>query len=68
VSNRGVTLKFGDLEIWVRGRSSLSKMVPFESLSMVSNSHSILTMALHCIVIEINEILVENCDLLYPCI
>jgi len=36
---------YHDLEMWVRGHSRSLKMVPFESLDMVSYSSSIITMA-----------------------
>ena len=42
-----------DLETWVRGHSRSFKLVPFESLSAVSYSPSIVTMAISCIVCEI---------------
>jgi len=41
------------LEIGVRGHSRSLKLVPFESLSAVSYSPSIVTMAISCIVCEI---------------
>ena len=34
-----------DLEIWIIGHATSVKMVPFESLSIVSYSHSTATMA-----------------------
>jgi len=42
-----------DLEIWVRGNSRSFKMVPFETLSVVYYSPSIVTLALSCISYEI---------------
>jgi len=42
-----------DLENQVRGRSRSLKLVPFESLAAVSNSQSIVPMAIFCIVCEI---------------
>jgi len=53
-------LNFGDnvdrdLEIWVRGHSSSLKLVPFESLGMVSYLPSIVAMALTCIISEIKQ-------------
>jgi len=41
------------LEIWVRGQKRLLKLVPFKSLSMVSYSPSIVTMAISVAVCEI---------------
>jgi len=46
---------YHDLEIWVRGHSRSFKLVPFESLSAVSYSPSIVTMALSCIICEIKQ-------------
>jgi len=46
---------YHDLEIWVRGHSRSFKPVPFESLSAVSYSPSIVTMALSCIICEIKQ-------------
>jgi len=42
-----------DLEIWVRGHSRSLKIILFESLDTVSYLHSVITMALPCIVCEI---------------
>jgi len=42
-----------DLKIGVRVRSRSLNIVPFESLGKVSYSHSIVTMAVYCIVSEI---------------
>jgi len=42
-----------NFEIWVRDHSRSFKLVPFESLRLVSYSSSIVTMALSCIVSEI---------------
>ena len=44
---------YGDLEIWVRGHSRSLKVVPFESLSTVSYSPSIVTMAVSLAISEI---------------
>jgi len=44
-----------DLKIWVRGHSRSFKLVPFESLDAVSYSHSIVTMAVSCIISEIKH-------------
>jgi len=38
-------------------------MIPFESLGIVSYSHSMVTIAESCV---ISELLVENCDYSYP--
>jgi len=40
--------------------------VPFESLGVVFYSPSIVAMTLSCIICEISEILVENCDFFIP--
>ena len=42
-----------DLEILVRGHSRSLKLVPFGSLGVISYSHSIVTMAISCILCEI---------------
>jgi len=52
---------YRDLEIWVRDHSRSLKMVPFESLSAVSYSPSIVTMAVSVAVCEIS--VKEWCDL-----
>ena len=39
--------------MWVRGNSRSSKLVPFESLGMVSYSPSIVTMAVYLSISEI---------------
>jgi len=44
---------YRDLEIWVRGHSKLLKVVPLESLGMVSYSPSIVTMAISVVILEI---------------
>ena len=44
---------YRDLEIWVRGHSKLLKVVPLESLGMVSYSPSIVTMAISVAILEI---------------
>ena len=46
---------YHDLEIWVRGHSRSFKLIPFESLGVVSYSPSIVTMTLSCIVSEIKR-------------
>ena len=46
---------YHDLQIWVKGHSRSFKLVPFESLSAVSYSPSIVTMALSCIICEIKQ-------------
>ena len=46
---------YHDLEIWVRGHSRSFKLVPFQSLSAVSYWPSIVTMALSCIICEIDR-------------
>jgi len=46
---------YHDLEIWVKGHSRSSKLVPFESLGVVSYSLSIVIMALSCISSEIKR-------------
>ena len=42
-----------DLEIWVRGHSRSLKLVPFESLGVVSYSPSIVTIAIFLTAYEI---------------
>jgi len=44
-----------NLEIWVTGHSKSLQMVPCESLGAVSYSHSIVTMALSCIISEMKR-------------
>ena len=53
---------YRDLEMWVRGHSRSLKLVPFESLDVVSYSSSIVTMAVSVAVCEIFSIK-EWCDL-----
>jgi len=55
-----------DLEIWLRGHSRLLKLVPFESLGVVSYSSYIVTMVLSHIVCKIYELFVENCKIFIP--
>ena len=52
---------YRDLEMWVRGHSSLLKMVPFENLGIVSYSPAIVTMAVSVAVCELFS--VKACDL-----
>ena len=51
-----------DLETWVRGHSRSLKLVPFESLSAVSYSPSIVTLAVSVAVCEIFSVK-EWCEL-----
>jgi len=46
---------YHDLEIWVWGHSRSFKLVPFESLGAISNSPSIVTMVLSCIICQIKR-------------
>jgi len=46
---------YHDLEIWVRGHSRWFKLVPFANLGAVSYWSSIVTMALSCIMCEIER-------------
>jgi len=46
---------YHDLEIWVKDHSRSFKLVPFESLGVVSYSLSIVTMALSCVSSEIKR-------------
>ena len=43
---------YRDLEMWVRGHSRSLKLVPFESLGVVSYSLSVVTMAVSVAVYE----------------
>jgi len=47
---------YRDLEMWVRGHSRSVKVVPFESLRMVSYSPSIVTMAVSLAISQIFRI------------
>jgi len=53
---------YRDLEIWVRGHSRSLKLVPFESLSTVSCSPFIVTMAVSVAICEKFSIR-KRCDL-----
>jgi len=44
---------YRDLEMWVRGHSRSLKMIPFESLGMVSYSPSIVTMTVYLAISQI---------------
>jgi len=48
---------YRDLEMWVRGHSKSLKVVPFESLGTLSYLPSIFTMAISCIVCEIQQLI-----------
>ena len=48
-----LTLRYRELEIWVRGHSRSFKLVPFESVGAVSYSSSIVTMAVYLTVYAI---------------
>ena len=45
-----------ELEMWVRGHSWSLKVVPFETIGMVSYSHSIVTMAISLTILETHSI------------
>jgi len=51
----GTVFELFDVEIWVKGHSMSFKLVPLESLGVVSYSPSTVTMARSCITCEIKR-------------